>query len=300
MSYRFLKLKALLIVIFPFVVSAQTRDIPNGKESIPGVEGFKSWLSHSWLKKDILFDTTEIVNNKIYLTLTLACINDCTSKWERIKSSFDSLASIPFETYLWNKANFHFEVPNNTLIIEIYNKTPPYETPCFLRSIYYRDSIQISKADCKDIGGQSSLNYDKFNPTFPMQKLSVRAIDKIASQIIDTIFAKSEKYFKSKSKEVEIIKSKVESHKIVFTVRNLKSEVIKHGGATIEKIEITIICNFHSDYVAFETIMNGKYGSWKIKPVSDKGLNDMEDDYKPEFQNYVDDFTNNKLLRWLR
>lgn len=265
-------------------------------KDFPGIESFKTWLKKSWLKDHMSFDSIEVYEGKTLLILRLDCNNNCSGKWAKMKASFDSLSSISLEEFLWTKVDFHLEGTRHPLIVDIYNKTNGTEIPCFYRGISYSDFLKVDTSNCKDLGSEATLSYLKFHPEFMMKKRSKQTVDKNSSQILDTIFSRSEAMFLSKG--AKVIKTRSLPYRLEFEVQNLKNEVIKKN--SYEKLRFIIKCSFQTDHVRFETMVHGKTGSLVFKPISDKGYNDMEDDHRAEFQTYVHEFTNQKIIQWLK
>jgi len=266
------------------------------------ISSFKTWLSHSWLKSYLIFDALEIEPKQNRLKLSFICNNGSKAQWDQIRLAFERISSIKFEEYIFNKACFLLEIPRDSMKIEINNNINS-ESPCFYREISFVDSLVVKIANCKDLTSKSILNYKKFNPIFVMTKVEVNSIDKKANEILDYLYEKCEKYFRSKGEYVKFYKTSTTTNSITFDVRNINNEVINASPFSFKSIEIlrfTIQCQFHSDYVQFETIINGKVGGTLLKPATEKGYFDMEIEHKDELQNYINEFTNNNILKWLK
>ncbi len=268
------------------------------------ISAFRNWLSKSWSKDYLIYDTTEISDNKLYLSILLICSNNCTAKWNNLKRSFDLFSTRCFEENILDKASFLLELPRDSIIIRIYNKTTNEAIPCFYRGIKYNDSLIITSADCKDLSSQSTLDYQNFNPFFSMKNIQMSIIDKKANEILDFLYSKCYSYYKSKGPEIKIYRLNSQPYSITFEVRNLNNEVIPATRVSLfrstEVLRFTISCNMHSSNAFFQTIINGKFGSDLLKPTNERGYNDMENEYKTELQNYVTEFSNNRLLEWLK
>lgn len=290
----------VIIVVLLLLLSSQ-RSNAQSQDSIPGtgIEAFKDWLKNSWLSPHIYLDTVQKRNDLEYIILELNCDSNCTSLWKGLKQSFDSLSSFSLEEFLWRKLVFHLNSPREKIVLEIYNKTNPGAEPCFLRSIYM-GSLR-AESNCKDLGGEVLLNFKIINPVF---KLNVKSRDKInsqTSQLLDTIYKKSVRYYGGKGGKVKLIHSSY--NRLEFAVEGLRNEVVpnKMFGGSIERFEFIIKCTIESGGVKFETMVNGGFGNGGIlKPVNRRGYKDLERQFKDEFQEYVDEFTNNKIRNWLQ
>ncbi|MCW3108357.1 MAG: hypothetical protein JWQ09_2863 [Segetibacter sp.] len=297
------RLILFLICTLPAFKAQSQIDINNKERDKDPIE-FKHWLSSSWLKKDLVFDTGIIEKNVAYIYLKLDCINNCQTKWNAIKLAYDTVSSFSFEEYLFYKTCFLFDIPLRSAKIEIENQTNELELPCFRRIISFSNNfVSVESENCKELNSSSNLSFKDFNPIFGLSSSKrLSQDDKLSKNVLSFIHSKCVEYFEARDKN-GIVESDVKGdHLVVLKVRNLNNEVIPKriiSASTIEWIQISIKCEIHSLDAEFSVLIMGKYGSKRFAPLEGK-YNDMEENYKLELQNYVDIFTKSKLLKWLK
>lgn len=292
------------ITVFSWIIAFDSfAQKKTNEQLLPNIPVFKVWLSESWLKSAIVFDTATLQDDKVFLNLILNCENNCRANWEQLRHSFQDTSILSLEEYILDKAIFHLEIQQNQVSVIIKNKSDNYEPSCFYREFFYNsDSCNIKESNCKDLETRATLPYNKFNPTLSMTTVtSSNSKDEKADKLLEFIYSKCIKYFQAKG---NIQKSMAFRYWLNFEVSDLKNEVIKSNTLSFlksnERLSFRIHCSLHDNEAEFIVIINGKIASNLFKPVSNKGYHDMEIEHKSELESYLNNFTSKLLYAWIK
>lgn len=272
---------------------------------------YQNWLEDVGLDTVFHVDGLRVRKEKLTLKLKFKFTAQDSAQyaWQRLNENFYASTGISLENRLFIKMIHLMEVQPEQANIRIKNTPKSGEFPQIDGRVVY-DETNLSVAlegfvsrseehDSIDI--PPFLIHEKYLQIDTL-KYGKYAKQKQQEDFFQEILKEADTYFSERHDGLKV--KPITRNPLVFKVENVKSEVITGSYFSIfnpnEYLTFTINFQQKEEGILLTCTVDGKVGSGLFAPRVQSNYREMDPEFSKELQEYVHQFTNYKIIGWLK